>query len=159
TRDPDGASWGVLLHWKDHDGREHKFALPRATLAGDGSEARRILMDGGFFISPSQTARNLFNSFLLQVKSPNRARATQRVGWHGNSFVMPDDCFGADQRDLLLLQSAGAHEHPFRQAGTLESWQENVARYAIAWTSSCWGVVAEGVISASMEGDGAGWFS
>jgi len=29
----------------------------------------------------------------------------------------------------------------------------------ITWTSSCWGVVAEGVISASMEGDEAGWFS
>lgn len=24
-----------------------------------------------------------------------------------------------------------AHEHSFRQAGTLESWQENVARYAV----------------------------
>src|SRR5215831_1323270 len=106
TRDPDGASWGVLLHWKDHDGRDHQFALPRATLAGDGSEARRILMDGGFFIAPSQSARGLFNSFLLQVRSPNRARATQRVGWHSNSFVLPDDCFANDKRDQLLLQSA-----------------------------------------------------
>ncbi|MGH9614295.1 MAG: DUF927 domain-containing protein, partial [Bryobacteraceae bacterium] len=117
TRDSDGTSWGVLLHWKDHDGRDHRFALPRASLAGDGSEARRALMDGGFFIAPSQTARGLFNSFLLQVKSPNRARATQRVGWHGNSFVMPDDCFGSDERDTLLLQSATAHEHSFRQSG------------------------------------------
>ncbi|MBA2397892.1 MAG: DUF927 domain-containing protein [Bradyrhizobium sp.] len=131
TRDTDGASWGVLLHWKDHDDRDHQFALPRSTLAGDGSEARRILIDGGFFITPSQTARGLFNSFLLQVKSPNRARATQRVGWHSNSFVMPDDCFGVDQRDTLLLQSATAHEHSFRQNGTLESWQQNVARYAV----------------------------
>ena len=131
TRDGDGASWGVLLHWKDHDNRDHQFALPRSTLAGDGSEARRILMDGGFFIAPSQTARGLFNSFLLQVKSPNRARATQRVGWHSNSFVMPDDCFGADERDTLLLQSVTAHEHSFRQNGTLESWQQNVARYAV----------------------------
>jgi putative DNA primase/helicase len=130
TRDGDGASWGVLLHWKDHDSRDHQFALPRSTLAGDGSEARRILMDGGFFIAPSQSARGLFNSFLLQVKSPNRARATQRVGWHGNSFVMPDDCFGVDRRDTLLLQSATAHEHSFRQSGTLESWQQEVARYA-----------------------------
>ena len=130
TRDTDGVSWGVLLHWKDHDGRDHQFALPRSTLAGDGSEARRILMDGGFYIAPSQTARGLFNSFLLQVKSPNRARATQRVGWHGNSFVLPDDCFGVDKRDTLLLQSATAHEHSFRQSGTLQSWQENVARYA-----------------------------
>jgi putative DNA primase/helicase len=43
---------------------------------------------------------------------------------------MPDDCFGGDQRDTLLLQSATAHEHSFRQNGTLESWQQNVARYA-----------------------------
>jgi putative DNA primase/helicase len=130
TRDTDGASWGVLLHWKDHDDRDHQFALPRSTLAGDGSEARRILMDGGFFIAPSQSARGLFNSFLLQVRSPARARATQRVGWHSNSFVMPDDCFGTDERDTLLLQSATAQEHSFRQNGTLESWQQNVARYA-----------------------------
>ena len=131
TRDGDGASWGVLLHWRDHDERDHRFALPRATLAGDGSEARRILMDGGLYIAPGQAARNLFNSFLLQVKSPNRARATQRVGWHGNSFVLPDDCFGMDPRDVLLLQSTSAHEHSFRQSGTLESWQENVSQYAI----------------------------
>jgi putative DNA primase/helicase len=131
TRDTDGASWGVLLHWKDHDDRDHQLALPRATLAGDGSEARRILMDGGFFIAPSQTARGLFNSFLLQVRSPKRARATQRVGWHSNAFVLPDDCFGVDARDILLLQSATAHEHSFRQSGTLEGWQQSVARYAI----------------------------
>jgi uncharacterized protein (DUF927 family) len=131
TRDQEGASWGVLLHWKDHDGRDHQFALPRQTLAGDGSEARRILMDGGFFISPSRKARDLFNSFLMQVKSPYRARATQRVGWHGNSFVLPDECFANDKRDRWLLQSAAAHEHPFRQSGTLESWQKEVARYAV----------------------------
>jgi uncharacterized protein (DUF927 family) len=88
-------------------------------------------MSGGFFIAPSQAARALFNSFLLLVRSPKRAQATGRVGWHGNSFVLPDDCYGADDRDTLLLQSATAHEHSFRQSGTLQSWQQNVARYAI----------------------------
>jgi putative DNA primase/helicase len=131
TRDADGTSWGVLLEWRDHDDRPHRFALPRSTLAGDGSEARRSLMDGGFYISPSQTARGLFNSFLLQVKSPSRARATERVGWHGNAFVLPDHCFGNDERDALLLQNVTAHQHSFRQSGTLESWQNSVARYAI----------------------------
>ena len=81
TRDTDGASWGVLLHWKDHDGRDHQFALPRSTLAGDGSEARRILMDGGFYIAPSQTARGLFNSFLLagSVAEPGSRNAAGRL--------------------------------------------------------------------------------
>ena len=130
TRDADGASWGVLLHWKDHDGRNHQYALPRASLAGDGVEARRILLDGGLFIAPSRKARDLLNSFLLLVRSPTRCQATPHVGWHGNSFVLPDACFGADEREVLLLQHASVLEHCFRQSGTLESWQHAIARYA-----------------------------
>ena len=124
TRDGDGTSWGVLLRWKDHDGRNHEYALPRASLAGDGVEARRILLDGGLFIAPSRKARDLLNSFLLLVRSPTRCQATPHVGWHGNSFVLPDACFGADEREVLLLQHASVLEHCFRQSGTLESWQQ-----------------------------------
>lgn len=131
TRDGDGGSWGLLLSWMDHDGREHRYALPRAMLAGDGAEARRTLLDGGLYISPSPKARTLFNAFLLQVSIDRKARATQRVGWHSNWFVLPDDCFGADQRELLLLQSATDSKHLFRQQGTLQDWKDNVARYAV----------------------------
>jgi putative DNA primase/helicase len=131
TRDHDGTSWGVLLHWNDHDGRHHQHALPRASLAGDGADARRILLDGGLYVAPGRKARDLLNSFLLQVRSPVRARATQRVGWHANSFVLPDQSFGEQKNDMLLLQTTTAHEHAFRQNGILEDWQENVARYAI----------------------------
>jgi putative DNA primase/helicase len=129
TRDSDGTSWGVLLHWKDHDGRDHKFILLRAALAGDGTEARRNLLDGGLSVAPSRKARELLNSFLVQVRSLVRVQATQRVGWHGNAFVFPDDCFGADALDTYLLQNVSV-EHAFRQSGTLESWRQNVARYA-----------------------------
>ena len=130
TRDGEGASWGLLLHWVDHDGRDHRLAIPRAMLAGDGSEARKTLLDGGMYISPGQKARQMFNAFLLQVRSPVRARATQRIGWHSDAFVLPDDCFGGPAGDTHLLQTATAHEHSFRQSGTLYSWQQNVARYA-----------------------------
>jgi putative DNA primase/helicase len=131
TRDGYGTSWGVLLQWKDHDGRDHRYALPRAALAGDGAEARRILLDGGLYIAPSRKARELLNSFLLQVRSPVRVRATQCVGWHGDAFVLPDDCFGADERDTFLLQNISVLEHSFRQSGTLESWQQDIGRYAV----------------------------
>jgi putative DNA primase/helicase len=131
TRDGEGASWGLLLHWVDHDDRHHQFALSKALLAGDGAEARRMLLDGGLYVAPTPKARGLFNSFLLQARSSNRARATQRIGWHDNAFVLPDESFGGVQNDKLLLQTATAHEHTFRQLGTLDSWQEQVARYAV----------------------------
>ena len=66
----------------------------------------------------------MFNAFLLQVTSPNRALATDRVGWNGSAFVLPDECFGGNPGETLLLQNSTAHEHSFRQAGTLEEWQE-----------------------------------
>ena len=39
-------------------------------------------------------------------------------------------CFGADEREVLLLQHASVLEHCFRQSGTLESWQNAIACYA-----------------------------
>jgi putative DNA primase/helicase len=131
TRDGDGSSWGLLIHWRDSDGRDHRFALRHEMLAGDGSEARRVLMKQGFYISPDHKARNHFNSFLLQVKSPNRALATENIGWHGAAYVLPDASYGGNPGETLLLQSATAHVHSFRQSGSLADWQQHVARYAV----------------------------
>jgi putative DNA primase/helicase len=64
------------------------------------------------------------------VTSPNRALATERVGWNDGAFVMPDECFGGNSGETMLLRDASAHEHSFRQSGTLEEWQQ-IARLAV----------------------------
>jgi len=131
TRDSDGGSWGVLLSWDDHDGRAHRLALPRATLAGDGAEARRLLLDGGMYVGPNRAARERLNAFFLQVRSTGRVTATSRIGWHDGAFVLPEDCIGATPGEELLLQGSGAVEHAFRQRGSLENWQHEIARLAV----------------------------
>lgn len=129
TRDGEGTSWGVLLGWNDHDGRVHQHAVARAMLAGDGTDARRILLDGGLHVAPGRKARDKLNNFLGTVRSPERARATARIGWHDGVFVLPDESIGASA-ELLLLQQSGATHHSFRQRGKLSEWQENVAKLA-----------------------------
>ena len=123
TRNGEGNSWGLLLKWKDPDGRDHSFVLPHEMLASDGAEARRVLTSQGFYISPNLAARAKFNAFLLQVKSPNRALSTDSVGWNGNAFVLPDECIGGNTGETLLLQNATS-DHSFKQSGTLEEWQK-----------------------------------
>jgi len=131
TRDADGGSWGVLLRWRDNDGRIHRWALPRAMLAGDGADARRMLLEGGLFVAPGRAARERLTAFLVGAHSPNRVTATLRIGWHGSAYVLPDQSIGAEGREDLLLQGNGAFEHAFRQRGTLHEWQDEVARYAV----------------------------
>jgi putative DNA primase/helicase len=131
TRDSDGRSWGVLLHWVDHDGRDHEVALPRAMLAGDGAEARRLLIDGGLFVAPGRKPRELLNAFLMSVRASGRARATNRVGWYNDAFVFPDGTCGSTGDERLLLQDATATEHAFNVNGSLKDWNEKVARFAL----------------------------
>ena len=130
TRDGDGTSWGVLLRWHDHDGRRHEHALPRSALAGDGVDARRVLLDGGLYAAPSRKARELLTAFLASVHTPSRARATNRIGWHDGIFVLPDANFGGAGEERLLLQGTTANEHAFKVSGSLADWNENVARPA-----------------------------
>jgi uncharacterized protein (DUF927 family) len=129
TRDLDGTSWGVLLRWRDHDARPHTLALPRAALAGDGADARRMLLDGGLYVTPSRRGRERFTAFLTAVRSPARVTATNRLGWHEGTFVLPDRCIGANG-EKLMLQGSGSTEHAFRRQGSLADWQREVARYA-----------------------------
>ena len=150
TRDGDGKSWGVLLEWHDHDGRGHRLPIPRSTLAGDGADARRALLDGGLYVAPSRGARERLTAFLAAVRSPSRVTATSRIGWHGSAFVLPDQCIGALHGEDLLLQGSGAVEHAFRERGTLEEWQDQVARYAVGNTRL--GVALSAAFAASLVG-------
>lgn len=131
TRDSDGKYWGVLLEWQDHDGRQHRLALARSTLAGDGADARRALLDGGLSVAPARGARDRLTAFLTVVRSPNRMTATSRIGWHGKAFVLPDRCVGCAGVEEVFLQGFGLAEHFFRQRGTLPQWQEQIARLAV----------------------------
>lgn len=129
TRDGNGNSWGLLLKFKDADGRDHSFVLPNEMLAGEGAEARKVLQGQGLRISPTKFGRGKFNEFLVKVKSPNRALSTESVGWNGSAFVLPDECIGGNTDETLLLQNA-SQDHSFKQSGTLEEWKQNVASLA-----------------------------
>jgi putative DNA primase/helicase len=131
TRDVDGSAWGILLRWSDHDGRAHEWAMPRAMLASDGAEARRMLLDGGLYVAPGRKARDLLNSFLGSVKVSMRARAVGRIGWHDGSYVLPDGTIGPSNGERVLLQTGGTVEHAFRVSGDLTTWQDKVAAQAI----------------------------
>jgi hypothetical protein len=115
TRDSEGRAWGVLLAWKDSDGRQHEWAMPRALLAGDGVEVRRELLDRGLFVAPGRSAREKLATWLGVVQPEEIARCVARIGWHGDTYVLPDATFGL-ARDRVVLQ-ADRTDHAFRTLG------------------------------------------
>jgi uncharacterized protein (DUF927 family) len=131
SRDEAGWSWGVLLRWSDPDGRVREWAMPRSVLAGDGTEVRRSLLDGGLYVGAGTKARNLLTQFLTGVHVEQRAKAVSSIGWYGSAYVLPDGAIGRTGGERSILQTSGSFEHCFFEKGTLADWQQNVSRYAV----------------------------
>lgn len=131
TRDPVGGSWGLLLEWRDDDGRSHRWAMPKAMLAGDGSSIREALLERGLYVSTDSKARGWLLSFLVSVDTSLRARAVSKVGWAGPAFALPHLTIGDTPSERVIFQQNDGGVHQYETAGTLEEWQQQVAKLAI----------------------------
>jgi len=130
TRDDHGENWGVLLTWKDNDGRQHEWPMPRAMLAGGGDGVREYLLSRGLYVAPDQVARQALMKWLSIVAPIDSARCVGQVGWHqgpaGLVFVLPDKVYGPADGERMILQSSGSVVHAFNEVGSVEDWRREV---------------------------------
>jgi putative DNA primase/helicase len=110
SRDDAGGNWGILLRWKDPDGRSKDWAMPRSLLAGDGLEVRRVLLDGGLYIGASAKARTLLTTYFASMHVAARLRAVTSTGWFGSTFILPDGQ-AAPQEAIESADLTGATAH------------------------------------------------
>lgn len=130
TRDGRAQGWGLRLRWLDRDGGVHEETIPRELALGEGAELARILIRGGLWVAPDDTKRKKLVAYLASVGVTARARSVDRVGWQGEAFVLPDECFG-ESRVGEKVYLALDLEHAFRVRGTLSEWQQEVGRHAV----------------------------
>lgn len=126
TRDSEGVEWGYLLEFTDPEGEPHTWAMPARMLSGDGNEYRQHLLSLGLLIASTAAAKERLTYYIQTRKPEALARCTDRAGWHGSLFVMPERTLGqSDER--VIFQATGAVSNTFREAGTLDSWRNKVA--------------------------------
>ncbi|MEO5344308.1 MAG: DUF927 domain-containing protein, partial [Gammaproteobacteria bacterium SHHR-1] len=128
TRSLGNEGWGRLLEFDDLDGQPHQWAMPLALLSGDGAEVRRILLDQGLRIAPGQRPRNLLNQFLQTAAPAARALSSEKTGWLGNCFILPDTVIGQSEQ-RILLQTGGTKITGYGCAGSLDGWRKQVAAH------------------------------
>ena len=132
TRDLEGGAWGRLLQWYDPDKRLHQWAMPAELFKGSGEELRGILLNGGLAISPNGRDRQWFASYLQRYQPSTRLTCTNRLGWHGDQYVLPNEQIdlSGDTPDQVVYQNGGGVQPAFAQSGTLAQWQQQISRYA-----------------------------
>ena len=129
TRDHFSNNWGVLLKWSDDSGTEHTQALSMELFQTDGADLRKALAYQGVMIAPDQKARNLFQCYLMSYPIGRHALCVDRVGWHGDVFILPHEQIGRQSdNDLIVYQSNNALDNRYQSKGTLEQWRSNVSQ-------------------------------
>lgn len=136
-RDAGGESWGLWLRWLDRDQRPHTWPMPARMLTVGPGEIEAALMDRGLRLSVEPGARMLLRQALGGVQSGDRVTLVSQTGWHAPAggdaaFVLPDGETVGRAREHLVLKAQAEHaSHAMTQAGTLEEWQHDVARFAV----------------------------
>lgn len=123
TSSTDDDDFGKLLRFIDSNGQWHEWAMPMRLLKSNGDELRGELLHQGATFNPKK--RPLLIDFLMNAKPKRRVTAANRVGWHGSTYVLPDQVIGQDD---VVFQSEIAGESDFSTLGSLEGWQQDIGR-------------------------------
>lgn len=130
TRDSEGKGWGRLVEFFDAEGRHHQFAIPASMTCGDGLELVRMLVDSGLVIVPGRTNQQKMASYIMAARGNGFVRCTNRTGWHGDAFVLPDEVIAAPGAERVFLQAERNDSLGMTQAGTPDEWRDNVSALA-----------------------------
>lgn len=131
TRDEKNENWGKLLGWLDREGKRHQWVMPLSLLAGQVVEIFSRLLHGGLKIPSNKRARDLVLDY-IQEPSAKIIRCTTRLGWHGNSFVSPNETFAPPDHEEIIFQTANPERfNGLVCAGSTEEWRKKVSLFCI----------------------------
>ena len=127
TRDGVGENWGRLLRWRDREGRQHQWAMPMDALATEqGAVRARLLAEGLPFITTNARYRERFSEYLQTAPTERMVRCVPRVGWHGDTYVLPDCAIGPEGSEEILYQPPHDASQYWKVSGSLEEWRQHV---------------------------------
>lgn len=121
TSNGEDAEYGRLLEIRSPAGKWKKWAMPMSMLAGDGSEARGVLLSEGLVFDLND--RNAILRYVSAQIPSVRMRAASVTGWNRDAFVLPHTVIGADD---IWFQASG-RTAPYATAGSFEGWKDLAA--------------------------------
>ena len=128
TRDTGSTTWGRLLQWRDDDSVMHTWSMPLALLQGDAREYRRELASQGLNITTNPKQRSYLDTYIQNYPIHKRALCMDKLGWHGEQYILPDRTIGGDGKQLIVYQSANSINSTLDQKGELDQWRDNLCK-------------------------------
>ena len=81
-------------------------------------------------MNPNNSAKDRL-ALWIQLQAPEAIFVTPRVGWHGKSFVLPEQTISPPGADVVVYQRSRGAAHRYYEKGTLQEWIEKIGRWCV----------------------------
>lgn len=129
TQTETGENYGRLLQWPDSKGRIHRYAMPIGQIHSEQGQILEHLTGRGLRIDVNRKSYLHLRQYINKTPTNRTIISTDRIGWNGKAFVLPDEVFGGD--DEMTFQTENTGFDKFAIKGSLTDWKENIGRFAI----------------------------
>lgn len=119
---PDG-EWGKLISFRDPFGAQRCIVIPFRHLAGDGKDARSLLLSNGIMTATDKAGRDALAQLLAFGGRDTIYYLADRLGWHRGHFVLPTGVISPPNPKHMVAYDQPGGEQPFRTKGDLAEWQ------------------------------------
>lgn len=131
THNEHNEQWGRLLKVVDRNGLAHTWAMPLRMTRGSREDFLEELYDMGLVAAPGRKAGDRIRRFISEYPTNNQLLCVDRIGWHGESFALPDKTFAPSARSKPIVFQGECRVHNFKTKGSLEQWQTKIGQYAV----------------------------
>lgn len=134
VRDANALGWGLLVELADMDGNKKRWNVPFSAMDGDSfpREVAKPLADMGLILAPEKIrhGRDVLHSYLqaMRLETKQRFLSVERLGWHGDAYLLPDTQIGKSSETLHFCQQGQALPE-IKAAEPLETWTNRIGRY------------------------------
>lgn len=129
-RDTSGRGWGRIIELMDPDGRRQEAAIRDSELESRSASVRSRLIDYGLRLGKGARARDAFSRLIREWKPARTMTSTDRLGWTDQSFrsfVLGDGRVRGHGQFHFTGRSLDGTKEAFAEAGTADTWRDNVA--------------------------------
>lgn len=128
TRDVESNSWGVLIRWLDADGVMHQKSIAMESFQGDTRDYRKYLASQGLIITSNKKNRPFLDILLQKYPIQKRALCVDKLGWHGDRYVLQNRSLGGNTDEMIVYQSDTTNSSVPCQRGTLVQWRDEICK-------------------------------
>lgn len=102
--------------------------MPLSLLQGDAREYRRELANQGLSITTNPKQRSYLDTYIQNYPIHKRALCVDKLGWHGEQYILANGSIGDGDKQITVYQSANAINITLAQQGTLAQWRDELCK-------------------------------